>query len=157
MLRFRYIVPLCLFCMLLSACEKNTMSKIPQISLTEFYPEVAMKVNVDSVLIVFHLEDGDADLGPEYKDDTMSSIHIKDSRFDSLGFTVYTFPYIDKNIEDPNKGLVGECVFFPVPQPIPRDSLHGITGDTMYYEFYITDRARHESNHIKTHTFIIKP
>lgn len=113
-----------------------------------------MKVNIDTTYLYFGLQDGDADLG----NDDASQIFLKDSRFDSLGFIKTPFPIIDKSIEDPTKGLEGTCLFFPFPQPTPRlDSVHFNTGDTLHYEFYITDRAGHESNHITTHDLIIRP
>ena len=135
------------------SCQKNTVSKIPNISLIKFAPD-SMRVNIDTTYIAFSITDGDADLG----NDTVSVIYLRDSRFDSAGFVKTQFPIIDGSVEDPKKGLQGTCVFFPVPQPVPRlDSLHVATGDTLFYEFYITDRANHESNHITTHTLIIRP
>ncbi|MFI5195615.1 MAG: hypothetical protein ACHQD8_00865 [Chitinophagales bacterium] len=137
-----------------SACNKSTVSKIPQISLIAFVPKDSMIVNIDTCYIEFSLVDGDGDIG----NDTVSVIHLKDSRFDSAGFVKTPFPAIDASIEDPKKGLQGTCLFFPVPQPTPRtDPFHVIHGDTLSYELYITDRAGHESNHIITHPFIVRP
>lgn len=138
----------------LASCEKNTTSKIPQISLIAFLPDTMMRVNVDTAFIEFSLVDGDADIG----DDTASGIFLKDSRFESLGFLRTDFPYIDPGTEDPNKGMQGTVLFIPVPQPVPRsDSVHFNTGDTLTYEMYVTDRAGHTSNHITTHAMIIRP
>lgn len=134
------------------------MSKIPHIALIAFLPQDSMQVNVDTAVIYFSLVDGDGDIGyanPAPGD--TSNIYWKDSR-DSSGFVATPFPAIDVSIEDPKKGLEGKCTFFPLPQPTPRtDSLHAATGDTLYYEFYIVDRAGHQSNHITTHTFIVRP
>lgn len=136
-----------------ASCEKNTVSKIPHISLVSFTPSDSMTVNIDTAFIVFNFTDGNADIG----NDTNSSIWIKDSRDNSGGFRRYDFPEIDGTIEDPKKGLTGTCYFLPDPQPVLRlDSLHIANGDTMHYEFYITDRERNESNHIITHQIIIK-
>jgi len=113
-----------------------------------------MHANIDTTYIEFSLVDGDADIG----NDTVSVIHIKDSRYDTAGFVKMAFPNIDGSVEDPKKGLEGKCVVFPFPQPVPRlDSVHLISGDTLTYEFYITDRANHESNHITTHQLIVRP
>lgn len=136
-----------------AACNKNSASKIPVITLTAFRPD-SMHVNVDTTFIEFTIVDGDADIG----NDTVSVIHLKDSRFDSAGFVKTPFPTIDTRVEDAKKGMTAQCIFIPVPQPTPRlDSLHMATGDTLTYEFYITDRARHQSNHIITHPLIIRP
>ena len=135
------------------ACDKNTVSKIPHISLIAFAPRDSMIANIDTCKIEFSLVDGDGDIG----NDTVSVIHLKDSRYESAGFVKTPFPAIDPSIEDPKKGLQGTCLFSPVPPPVPRDSIHAVTGDTLSYELYITDRAGHESNHIITHSFIVRP
>ena len=137
-----------------TACEKNTVSKIPSISLMAFMPVDSMIVNIDTCYIEFSLTDGDGDIG----NSPTSQIYIKDSRFDSLGFVNFSFPTIDGSIETPKYGLQGTCIFFPVPQPTPRlDSIHLVTGDTLTYELYITDRAGHQSNHIITRPLIVRP
>ncbi len=149
----RYLSILVISMLLFSACKTTTASKIPFISLIAFVPD-SMKVNIDTTYLYFNIVDGDADIG----NSDASQIYLKDSRFDSLGFIPTPFPTIDKSIEDPAKGLEGTCVFFPFPQPTPRlDSNHFNTGDTLHYEFYITDRAGHQSNHITTHDLIIRP
>ncbi len=140
--------------LLFSACQKNTVSKIPHISLVAFIPSDSMIVNIDTAFVDFKFTDGDGDIGSS---DDASVIHIKDSRYDT-GYAIYKFPNIDQSIEDPKKGLVGEVWFIPDPPPVPRDdSNHTLHGDTLTYEFYITDRAHNESNHIITHPLIIRP
>lgn len=136
-----------------SACEKNDLSKIPQIGLIDFAPD-SIRVNLDTAYIVFSLVDGDADLG----NSDVSQIYWRDTRYPNTGFSQTPFPDIDGDIEDPKKGLEGRCVFSPVPQPTPRmDSLHLLKGDTMAYELFIKDRAGNESNHIFTTPLIIRP
>jgi hypothetical protein len=157
----RFILLLTSAVALLASCEKNTVSKIPHIELIGFFPDTAIKVNVDTAFIEFHLIDGDGDIGygpNPNPGDTISRIYVKDSRYPSAGYTPYPFPAIDISVEDPKKGIDGKCLFYPVPQPVPRaDSLHKATGDTMYYEFYIMDRAGDSSNHLTTHSLIIRP
>ena len=140
---------------LFTSCEKNTTSKIPYISLLAFQPDTAMKVNVDTCFFYFSLVDGDADIaGPG---DTVSQIYLVDSR-DTNTILKTPFPDVDVSIEDPKKGLEGKCLFFPLPQPVPRsDSLHTATGDTLYYSLYIKDRAGHKSNVVTTPVFYIRP
>jgi hypothetical protein len=151
----RYIALVLFISLLLPSCEKNTVSKIPQISLITFYPLDSMRVNIDTSFIYFSLIDGDADIG---NSDSVSGIFLKDSR-DSGGFMRFPFPFISPpEIEDPKKGLEGKCLLYPVPQPVPRsDSIHVATGDTLYYQLYITDRAGHHSDTITTNTFFVRP
>jgi len=142
------------------ACSKGAVSKIPHIALMALYPLTdSMKVNTDTAYIEFSLADGDGDIG--YNSPTTgdtSQIYLKDSRFDSAGFVPTQFPAIDVTIEDPKKGLEGTCIFFPVPQPAPRtDSLHQATGhDTLTYQLYITDRAGHHSDTIRTPALVVR-
>ena len=156
-----YVVFLCALVLAFSACQKtNDVSKIPHIGLIAFLPLDSMIANIDTCSLQFSLIDGDGDIGYANPGgaDTVSQIYMKDSRFDSAGFQPTPFPAIDVTIEDPKKGLQGTCLFFPFPQPIPRpDSLHTATGDTLTYELYIKDRAGHESNHIITGRYIIRP
>jgi hypothetical protein len=153
MKKARYIASILAVALLFAACQKNNVSKIPHIALTLFSPD-SMTVNIDTCFIQFSLVDGDGDIG----NNSPSQIYLKDSRFDSAGFQPTPFPDIDPTIEDPNKGLEGTCTFYPVPQPVPRsDSNHLANGDTLFYEMYIMDRAGHESNHVTTHTLIIRP
>ena len=149
-----WLILLIVGCTVLFSCEKNTMSKIPHISLKVFGPD-SIRSNYDTAFIQFGFADGDADLA----NDTASSVYIKDLRFDSAGYVRYDFPAIDPAIEDPKKGLAGVgLVLLLSPSPVPRsDSFHMAVGDTTSFEMYITDRARNESNHLTTGKLIIRP
>lgn len=138
---------LCLFA--LSACVKNSMSKIPQIILEGFGPEIRT-VGKDTTTLAFSLTDGDADLGVTIEPGSYD-IFINDKRFDT-GFTGYYFPTISNEVKDPQKGLKGTCYFFFTPDLLlPRlDSVHLKDGDTTHFELYIVDRAGNKSNHITT-------
>ena len=140
-------------CLLLAACEKNNMSKIPQISLVEAGPD-SVKVNLDTAYIVFNYADGDADLG----NSSTSAVFVKDLRYDT-GYVQYEFPYIVPSQEDPKKGLTGTGAVLLLQPPLtPRsDSMHMVHGDTTHFEMYITDRAGNASNHITTQDIIIRP
>ena len=150
----RYVLILLLFAVLFDACSKNNLSKIPHISLVALVPQDSFIINVDTAFyMVFKFTDGDGDLS----NDTNSGVYIKDSRFPALGFTKNLFPTIDAAIENPKNGLSGTCYFFPLPQPAPRgDSIHQLEGDTLAYEFYITDRAGNQSNHIITSSYVVR-
>ncbi|MBX2907489.1 MAG: hypothetical protein KF744_15700 [Taibaiella sp.] len=133
----------------LSSCEKNTMSKIPQIKLEGFGPEIRT-VGKDTTTLAFSLTDGDADLGVNIQAGSYD-IFINDKRFDT-GFAGYYFPAISNEVKDPQKGLKGTCYFFFTPDLLlPRlDSVHLKDGDTTHFELYIVDRAGNKSNHITT-------
>lgn len=141
-------------CVLFASCEKNTMSKIPQISLKYAGPD-SMRANVDTAFIVFNFTDGDADLSG----DTSSAVFIMDKRFESDGYIRYDFPEIDPNILDPKKGVTGTgYVILMSPPVVPRtDTVHMTFGDTTSFEMYITDRAGNQSNHITTGQIIVRP
>ena len=143
-----------LSCVLFFSCEKNTVSKIPHISLNGSWPDV-IKTGYDTAFVQFAFADGDADVGV----DTVSAVYIKDNRFDSAGYVKYEFPDIDAAIEDPKKGLTGTAtVLLLLPPPAPRsDTLHTLHGDTTTFELYMTDRANNQSNHITTSPLIIRP
>lgn len=152
MIKGRYLLLAVLPVMLLlSACQKNTVSKIPNIALSSFGPSTIL-VNLDTVFIKFTIVDGDGDIGVTSE----SQIYLKDSRFDSAGYFTTQFPTIDASVEDPKKGLEAVCTFYPVPQPVPRSDSAHTKFDTLHYEMYITDRAGHESNHVITPSLIIK-
>ncbi len=146
----------CILFLLLSmafvSCQKNSVSKIPIISLMVFWPADSMTVNIDTTYVEFALTDGDGDIG----NSATSVIYYRDSRYATDSFLTAPFPDIDPTIEDPKKGLQGTCVFYPVPQPVPRSDTFHAHRDTLSYELYITDRAGHQSNHITTHQVIIK-
>jgi len=140
-----------------TACQKNTVSKIPQIRFQSMTPDSIKAADVlDTVNITFFLEDGDADLGNNPYD-TVYDIYIRDSRVDT--FKGYFFPSISQEAEDATKGISGYCTFQQLGALLlPRqDSMHIKNGDTLYYEIYIKDRAKHESNHIYTPKLYILP
>lgn len=142
----------------LAACHKNTISKIPQITFESLTPDSVKAGSQDTVSITFRYVDGDADLGNRPANDTSYDVYLKDSRYDT-GYVGIYLPDIASQAEDATKGMEGVCTIkqlaaFLVPR---QDSLHMATGDTLHYEMYIKDRAGHESNHITTTSFIIKP
>ncbi|MDR3679416.1 MAG: hypothetical protein P4L41_05575 [Flavipsychrobacter sp.] len=145
--------------LIFASCTKNTLSKIPQISLAGFIGDSLIAGSADTVSIYISFTDGDADLGVN-PNNTQGyyDIYLKDSRYDT-GYVGYFFPTIDPSAEVSSKGLSG-TILFQQPAALLHtrpDSLHMKYGDTLNYEIYIEDRARHQSNHITTPTFIIRP
>lgn len=149
----RNVLFLLLATLLLAACQKNDLSKIPRIGLTYFGPEI-MRVNTDTVRMQFSVEDGDADLGVS-KNSSYFDIYIKDFRFDT-GYVGYYFPEFDENLKDATKGLKGKCVFeFTTSILYPRSDSAHMLSDTTHFEVYIRDKAGNESNHFVTGNVIM--
>jgi hypothetical protein len=151
-----YAAGIIVMLLVFTACQKNTISKIPQIRFQSLTPDsVKAGSGLDTVNITFYLTDGDADLGND-PNGTNYDIYIRDSRTDT--FKGYFFPSISSEAEDATKGIEGYCTFQQLGAfLIPRaDSAH-LNGDTLYYEIYIKDRAQHESNHITTPNVYILP
>lgn len=165
-MNIRGIIGLFILSLVFASCQKNTTSKIPSIGLVGFgaldkgyLKGNVIKINRDTAAMEFTLADGDADLGNDQTANGPRDIFIKDFRYDT-GFVGYYFPIIDPpTIEDPKKGLTGDCVFLFTPYILsPRtDSLHLATGDTTHFEVYIKDRAGNESNHFVTSDIIMVP
>ncbi len=150
-----FLVPI-----LIVSCQKNTVSKIPKISLAGFQGDsVVAGSPYDTVTMLIHFIDGDADEGVDPNNTKgYYDIYLKDSRYDT-GYVGYFFPTIDKGVENSSKGLEGTIIFQQLAALLsPRpDSIHSKFGDTLNYEIYIADRARNTSNHITTPNFIIRP
>ena len=142
-----------------SACEKNTVSKIPTIGFIEMGPAL-VRVNTDTCYVKFSMADGDADLGQQSGGGTGFDIYIKDFKNESAGFHGYYFPAdIDASIEDPKKGITGTCIFEFLPfmsELTPRtDTMHK-KFDTTHFAIFIMDRAGNRSDTIMTPDVIIK-
>ena len=153
-MKLRYLfIFLCTGFAVVSCKKPNEVSKIPQISLLRFASgdgSDSMLVNIDTVFLNFTITDGDADLGVP-QPGPLYDIYIKDMRFGN--FQGYYLPEFDKSIEDPKKGIVGNCEFqFGTDLLGPRtDHWHdSMKHDTTFIEFYVVDRAGHESNHLTT-------
>lgn len=133
------------------SCQKNTVSKIPQIALTGISSD-SLRAK-DTLFVQFSFVDGDGDIG----NDLSSAIYLIDNRYGTI--LTYQFPPIDGAVEDPKKGLTGTCTFYVPPgdiQPARTDTLH-TWGDTLVLQLYITDRAHHQSNVVSTKMIYLYP
>ncbi len=142
-----------------TSCQKNNLSNVPYISL-KYFGYDTIRIKYDTLFLDFLLTDGDGDLGNDPNSNPKKyDIYIKDFRFDT-GYAGYYFPQIDKSIEIPSKGISGSCLFeFYSPDilNLRTDSIHTKFGDTTHFEFYIMDRAGHQSNHLITPTVYMIP
>lgn len=140
-----------------SGCEKiEEHSDIPEIKFKSFDVKLE-NTSLNPTLygiITFGFIDGDGDIGfKENSEDTIISNNITDivikefhSNGDLIKDTVgpYYLPYFDKSSY--GKSLKGE-IKIKMPKTINYI-------DTVYYEFYIIDRAKHQSNIITTPVYI---
>jgi hypothetical protein len=145
-MKLRYIVFALVLGFALSSCEKNKVSKIPNITLENFGPLLIQ--NRDTLFLQFSLKDGDADIGTNRNE---GEIFIKDARFPD--FAPDYFPLIEMEIEDPDKGIFGSCIYMFTPDKLnPRTPS---VPDTTYFLLYIKDRAGHHSDTIMTPQVVI--
>lgn len=151
----RNLILVLLAVLLFSSCEKNEVSKIPQIVFLQLSPSI-IDAGSDTAFLQFSVRDGDADLGVS-PGANKYDIFIKDMRFDSIGFVGYYFPDINPGILDPTRGITGTCTFLFTPQLLYMrpDALHN-KFDTARFEVYITDRAGNNSNHIVTDPLVMQ-
>ncbi len=150
-MKFRYAVFFILIALAFASCQKNTASKIPQISLQYFGRldgSDTINKKKDTCLLRFSITDGDADLGnpqpgPPY------DIYLINMSLDSGSTQPIFFPVFDQAIENPKTGIQGVCnvYFYPGVQPT-IDTKPG--SDTVYFKVYIQDRAGHHSDTVTT-------
>jgi len=115
--------------------------------------------NSDSVFVFISFTDGDGDLGYGVSD-TMKNVFVTDSR---TGFLSDRFKTPEIPPEGANNGISGTlrillyttCCIFPDNIPPCEKNVPGYPTDTLYYEIYITDRAGHVSNIIRTDDIIL--
>jgi hypothetical protein len=139
--------------LIVSSCavDNGNYSIVPQIELKS-----AKAVLVDTfgsinkvVRLHFYVTDGDGDIGIGYNatgnDVFMNMYHYSDNIFslDTANLN-YSMPYIDNSGQD--KVLKADIYINIVHFYMPYD--------TAYYEFYINDRAGHQSNEIITDTLV---
>ncbi len=151
----------------LLACRKTEVySEIPEIGyLSFFFRDTTDLLGNRSVVgaLTFSFVDGDGDLGlkqppdsakpgdPSYSNLFFKLFAFKDGMLtevpeSDLAFPLsYRIPYMEP--EGPDKTLKGEIEVEFLYLAFPYD--------TIGYEFYITDRAAHESNVVNTPIFII--
>lgn len=153
-----YIALLALLTIFAVSCQKSkTGSHAPEIGFVSMEPNTIKAGTVgDTIFLNFHVQDEDADLGSDPKD-TLRDIYLLDSRrADTVNLNIadtlkFDFPTIPEKAQNPSKGSEGVCTIkIPAIYLLPRDTVNGRTKDTLTYEVYITDQAKHYSNHFKT-------
>ncbi len=153
--------------LLISSCRKTqTYPVIPEIKYKSFFFRDTVDELQNEGLVgklVFEFVDGDGDIGLKQPPD---SIDPGDPEYSNLFFTMF----------DVQNGIpveIGEDelefpLYYRIPYLEPQRTDQSLTGeveveftyllfdyDTIKYEFYITDRAGHESNIESTPIFIL--
>lgn len=129
-------------------CEKaETYSEIPEIKYLGFNViEGDGEYTITEGILTFSFVDGNGDIGFIENSDTAIDIKIPDiilieynmgdSIFSNIDTIEYLLPYFNEGVY--RKHIKGE-IDINLPRTI-------FSNDTVYYEFYIFDRAGHKSN-----------
>jgi hypothetical protein len=138
-----------------SACIKAPeFSEVPKIDFVSLSKDTMLQGlnQEDSIIIVFHFEDGDGDIG-RMTDTGLNNVFLYDSRTGQLDNT-FGIPFVPP--QGSTNGIEGE-VYIKVystccihPQGDPCTPSAQFPFDEVAYEIYIMDRAGHESNRIST-------
>lgn len=143
------------------SCNKvNQGDKVPYIKLEKFGPDSVSASNLqyDSLRISFNIQDGDGDLGNDFNVTNVYDIYLRRIPDTNTQYNGLAFPDLPLDYKNPTKGVEASCsitysgfIFTPRQDPIH------LLKDTAYIEFYVKDRAGHESNHIITPPVYILP
>jgi hypothetical protein len=106
----------------------------------------------DSIIITFHFEDGDGDIG-RMSTAEANNVFLIDTRTGQIDNT-FGIPFIPP--QGSSNGIEGEvhikvystCCIHPVEDPCTPSTQRPF--DMLMYEIYITDRAGNQSNTIET-------
>jgi hypothetical protein len=145
----RYLFAVSFFGLLFSSCKKDKFTTEPQISFVSVSPNaVDVTVpNASPAKVNFEITDGDGDIGFTDGKDT-AFIYLKSLLTNTVD-SVY-FPDLStvsgknfKSVVTASLEKVTKCKSRPGNPP----PLHT---DTLYFEIYVKDFAKHKSNVIKT-------
>ena len=106
----------------------------------------------DSIIVTFHFEDGDGDIG-RMTDTDMNNVFFIDMRTGQIDNS-FGIPFVPP--QGSSNGIEGEvhikvystCCIYPVGDPCLPSAQY--PSDQLTYEIYITDRAGNSSNVIET-------
>ena len=141
--------------MLSEACIKAPeFADVPKIDFVSLTKDTMLQGlnQEDSIIVTFHFEDGDGDIG-RMTDSEANNVFFIDTRTGQLDNS-FGIPFVPP--QGSSNGIEGEvyikifstCCIFPVGDPCQPSTEFPI--DALTYEIYIKDRAGHESNRITT-------
>ena len=143
-------------CLFLPGCiNAPDFAKVPKIEFVSMTKDTMLQgvFQQDSLLVTFHFEDGDGDIGREENADE-NNVFFIDKRTGQVDNS-FGIPFVPP--QGSSNGIEGDvhillfstCCLFPNGQdPCTPSDLFPY--DEIVYEIYITDRAGNESNHIET-------
>ena len=145
-LTFAALAATLVFMMLIPACKKDTpISNIPAITFDSISPNPAIKY-VDTIVIVISYTDGDGDLGIDSPD--VKNLFVTDSRNNVISsFRIKQLAPSSSSIAIEGK--------WDVVLPTQLFVSDNDTTETATYSIYVTDRAGHKSNVVKTTPLVI--
>ncbi len=161
----RYIVIPILVFVLFTGCKKpKKYSDIPAITFSDFLLKDTVDALDNSVLrgtLVFDFVDGDGDIGLMESDTTSP---YDSTYFYNLYITEYyavndsfveSTPVVPFHYRIPYVAATGQNKTLKGSIKINIDYNYPLSKDTVYYSFYIYDRALHQSNIEKTPVIIL--
>lgn len=128
-----------------SACNDDPVFPIePEISFLSITPSVATQFTADQIVLKFHYQDGDGDLG--YEGDPVNNLFLVDTRAafasNPARITAFSFESLTPETRKPSiQGEISVTLTTPPWEP---------TEEPLIYDVYIVDRAGHLSNTIQT-------
>jgi hypothetical protein len=142
-----------------SSCRKSDKSPIPYIELISLSPDTIKSGSlVDTLFLTFNFADGDGDLGNDIVNGDYD-VYLRDSRDSAIDVLRYPFPPIPDDARDPIDGIkgTGAIALYGSTLLVRQDTVHKFSGDTLTYQMWILDRAKHMSNVIITPPIYIRP
>lgn len=117
---------------------------IPEIEFVSITPKVATQFTADEIRLTFNYQDGDGDLG--YEGDAVNNLVVTDTRQAFAGnpgrISYYSFKSLTPETRKPSiQGQITITMLTPIYEP---------SEEPLVFEVYITDRAGHKSNVIRT-------
>lgn len=143
--------------LLLGACKKsqNKNGIVPRITFESLSADSIVVGSSDGLLLQFAFVDGDGDLVVK-RNTGKRDIYLNDSR-DSLYNLGFYFPSGTITYANTKTGVSGICTI-EIPAAALEMRPDRLLRDTLVYEYYIVDRAGHESNRLKTPPiYLIRP
>ena len=136
----------------LASCNDAPVFPItPEIEFASITPEVATQLTADEIQLTFTYQDGDGDLG--YEGEKVNNLVVTDMRAAFAGnpgrIAYYSFESLTPETRNPSiQGTITITMLTPLWEP---------TEEPLIFEVYITDRAGHQSNVIRTKPITIQP
>lgn len=158
----RLIVPVILLAVFFCSCKQSArFSIIPKIEFVDL-EKIANNYNYDDKAnLTFYFQDGDGDIGlegnispsdtlPEQKYNLFINYYEKQNgqfvKIDSINNNA-RIPYLSNNVPESIEGEITYEIYI---------NNYLSPYDTVYFDFYIVDRALHRSNTVRTPEIIIK-